>query len=322
MIPIRDTIKSKTVPVVNNTLIGLNIFFYLVQMFQGNDLGRFIFNYGLVPARYTDFDMASYFSFGQQMFSFVSYMFLHGGFWHLLGNIWFLYIFGDNVEDHLGPFRYLAFYLLCGIGSGMFYMLFNFHSNIPIVGASGAIAGVMGAYFMLYPGSKILTLFPVLFIPFFFEIPAFFFLGFWFILQFLNAAGSSAQVSGIAWWAHIGGFIIGAALLNLSHKLPQTGVTQTARQIAEKKKTYRLQVINPSGPIDDPNLYGTIVITPFEAQRGTMKLVNIPWGFQKRLYKISVPPDTKQGNVLRLTGQGKKLRDKSRGDLLLTVEIE
>lgn len=322
MIPIRDTIESKTVPVVNNSLIVLNIFFYLVQLFQGSDLGQFTYFYGLVPARYTNFEIASYFGFGHQVFSFVSYMFLHGGFMHILGNMWFLYIFGDNVEDHLGPFRYLAFYILCGIGSGIFYMVFNFRSNIPIVGASGAIAGVMGAYFMLYPGARILTLFPVIIIPFFFEIPAFFFLGFWFILQFLNAAWGMAEASGIAWWAHIGGFIIGAGFLKFSYKLPQTGLTQATKQVAEKKKTYRLQIINPTGPMDDPNLYGTIEITPFEAQKGALKLVNIPWGFQKRLFKITIPANTKQGNVLRLNGQGKKVKNRARGDLLLTVNIE
>ena len=106
----------------------------------------------------------------QQLVSFISFMFLHGGFWHLVGNIWSLYIFGDNVEDHMGHMRYLLFYLLSGLASGITHLLFNYYSNVPTIGASGAIAGVMGAYFILHPSSKILTLIPILFIPFFSKI--------------------------------------------------------------------------------------------------------------------------------------------------------
>ena len=130
-----------------------------------------------MPARYTVPEISGYFSIGQQVFSFVSFMFIHGGFWHLLGNMWSLYILGDNVEDRLGPLRYLAFYLLCGITSGLTHIIINHHSQLPTIGASGAIAGVMGAYFILYPKSKILTLIPIFIIPYFVEIPAFFFNG-------------------------------------------------------------------------------------------------------------------------------------------------
>jgi hypothetical protein len=248
-------------------------------------------------------------------------MFLHGGFWHILGNMWFLYIFGDNVEDRLGPFRYFVFYLLCGLVSGLSQLIFNFHSNVPTIGASGAIAGVMGAYLILHPHSKILTLIPIIFIPWFIEIPAFFFLGFWFFLQFINAAGSHGHVSGIAWWAHIGGFVFGMACLKIFIALPETGASDKLRRVTAKRKTHRLQVIRPVGPGAAPHLYGTINITPFEAMIGTQKLVNIPWGFQKRIVKVNVPPGVKEGSKLRLKGLGKIAADDQRGDLYLKVMI-
>ena len=164
MIPIRDTIPTKNFPVVNLTLIAMNVAIFLLQISQGPELCRFIYFYGLVPARYSVPQIASYFSPGQQLFSLVSFMFLHGGFWHLLGNMWSLYIFGDNVEDRLGHLRYIIFYLLCGMASGISHLLLNLNSNVPTIGASGAIAGIMGAYFILHPFSKILTLIPIIFI--------------------------------------------------------------------------------------------------------------------------------------------------------------
>ena len=145
MIPIRDTIPSKNYPIVNNTIIAINVLIYLLQLAQGEGLYRFVQIYGLIPARYTVPQISHYFSTGQQLFSFLSFMFLHGGFLHLLGNMWSLYIFGDNVEDRLGHFRYLVFYLLCGLASGFSHLLFNLHSTVATIGASGAIAGGMGA---------------------------------------------------------------------------------------------------------------------------------------------------------------------------------
>ena len=187
MIPLRDTTPARNVPVVNNAIIGINVVIFILQLSQGAEWNKFVFTYGLVPARYSIPQISAYFSAPQQVFSFVSFMFLHGGFWHLLGNMWSLYIFGDNVEDRLGPLRYLMFYLICGAASGVSHLLLNLHSNLPTIGASGAIAGVMGAYFILHPRSKILTLIPIFFIPYFIEIPAYVFLGFWFVLQFINA---------------------------------------------------------------------------------------------------------------------------------------
>ena len=321
MFPIRDTISSKNYPVVNNTIIGINVVLFLFEMAQGANLDRFVYIYGLVPARYSMPQISSYFTTGQQLLSWLSFMFLHGGFWHLLGNMWSLYIFGDNVEDRLGPFRYLVFYLLCGITSGLSHLLFNLHSNMPTIGASGAIAGVMGAYLILHPHSKILTLIPIIFIPWFIEIPAFFFLGFWFVLQFINAAGSHGNIGGIAWWAHIGGFVFGIILLKIFLMLPETGVSNKMRRVTAKKKTHRLQVVRPGGLGKDPHLYGTIDITSFEALAGTQKLINIPKGFHKRIVKVIVPPGVKEGSKLRLKGLGKTASDGQRGDLYLKVMI-
>ncbi len=322
MIPIRDTTPSKSYPLTNNVIIVINIVLFLVELTQGNELDRFVYVYGLVPARYTNPYLASYFPMGHQLLSLISFMFLHGGFWHLLGNMWFLYIFGDNVEDRLGSFRYLVFYLLCGLSSGLSHLLLNQSSNVPTIGASGAIAGVMGAYFVLHPKSKILTLIPIFFIPYFIEISAFFFLGFWFILQFINAAGSGADVSGIAWWAHIGGFVFGIFFLKIFLIIPSSGITSRLRQITAKKKTHRLQIIRPVGPDGDPHLYGTISIAPYEALTGTQKLVNIPWGFHKRLVRVVVPAGIKEGNLLRLKGMGKQMNDgQHKGDLFLKVVI-
>jgi len=321
MIPIRGTIPSKNYPVVNNTIIGINVVIYLVQVTLVPDINRFVYIYGLVPARYSIPQITSYFTTGQQFFSLLSFMFLHGGFWHLLGNMWSLYIFGDNVEDRLGSLRYIVFYLLCGITSGLSHLIFNLNSNMPTIGASGAIAGVMGAYLILHPNAKILTLIPIIFIPWFVEIPAFFFLGLWFVLQFISATGSHGNIGGIAWWAHIGGFIFGIILLKIMLLLPGTGVSNQMRKVTAKRKTHRLQVIRPVGPGKDPHLYGTITITSFEALTGTLKLVNIPWGFQKRLVRVTVPAGVQAGSKLRLKGLGKTTPDGQRGDLYLKVAI-
>ncbi|MBW2368329.1 MAG: rhomboid family intramembrane serine protease [Deltaproteobacteria bacterium] len=322
MIPIRDTVPSKTYPVVNTALIGINVLVFLFQMTQGRNLPRFNFIYGLVPARYTAPHIAEYFSMGQQVLSLLSFMFLHGGFWHLLGNMWSLYIFGDNVEDRLGPIRYLVFYLLCGLTSGLAHMMFNPSSKIPTIGASGAIAGVMGAYILLYPRSRILTLIPILFIPWFIEIPAFFFLGIWFLIQFVNAAGSTGAMSGIAWWAHVGGFLCGMIFLKFFKIIPEAGVSDRLRKMTAKKKSEKLQVIRPTAAMDDLNQYGTIRLSPHEVLTGTQKLVNVPWGYQKRLIRVTVPPGMKEGGVLRLKGLGKIMPDGNRGDLMLKVVVD
>ncbi len=318
MIPLRDTIPSRNYPIVNNFLIAINIVFFLLQVAHGIDLRT----YGLIPARYSASQIADNYNFFQQLFSLISYMFLHGGFLHLLGNMWSLYIFGDNIEDRLGHFRYLVFYLLCGIASGLFHLLLNIHSVVPTIGASGAIAGVMGAYFILYPRAKILTLIPIIFIPYFVELPAFFFLGFWLVLQVINAAASHGDISGIAWWAHVGGFVSGIFLLKMFVKVPVLGFSSRLRNTTVKKKSPRLQVIRPAGPGNDPNLYGTISILPIEAHSGTTKLVTISWGIYNRTFKVFVPPGARQGTKLRLKGLGKSMPDRQKGDLYLKVNIQ
>ena len=321
MIPLRDTIQSKRYPVVNTSLIVANLLVFLLQLAQGEKLHQFIVTYGLVPARYSVPEIAVQFSLTQQALALLSFMFLHGGFWHLFGNMWSLYIFGDNVEDRLGPVRYLLFYLLCGFASGLTHLLFNYYSKLPTVGASGAIAGVMGAYFLLYPHSKILTFIPIFFIPYFIEIPAVFFLGIWFVLQFLSAAGTPAQSGGIAWWAHIGGFVFGMVFLKLLLRTPEIGISRQIREKTSKKKSHRLQLIKPTKEADDPNIYGTIVITPLEAQLGTSKILSVPSGSKKRLLKVTVPPKSRDGTVLRLTGAGQQLGDGTRQDIYLKVTL-
>ncbi|MFH1242182.1 MAG: rhomboid family intramembrane serine protease [Pseudomonadota bacterium] len=322
MIPIRDTTESKRYPVVNNIIIAANVLSYVIQLSQGHRINQFIYTYGLVPARYSVPEIASYFTPGQQVFSLFSYMFVHGGFWHILMNMWSLYIFGDNVEDRLGSLRYLAFYLLCGLTSGLSHLFLNWHSQIPSIGASGAIAGVMGAYFLLYPRSRILTLIPIFFIPYFLELPAFFFLAVWFIIQFISAAGSPAQEGGVAWWAHIGGFIFGMIFLKLFLRVPETGIGREMREKTTRKKTHRLQAVHTTSTAGDPNLYGSITITRREALTGTQKLVNIPWAFQRRLLRVSVPPGVKDGTQLRLAGMGRRIDEDTRGDLFLRVTIQ
>jgi hypothetical protein len=320
MIPLRDTIPSKNHPVVNSSIIGVNIVVFIIQLSQGSGLYDFDYLYGIVPVRYSKPEIAYYFTSTEQIFPFISFMFLHGGFLHLISNMWTLYIFGDNVEDRIGPVRYLLFYLACGFLSGLTHLYFNYDSDLPTIGASGAIAGVMGAYFILYPRSKILTLIPIIIIPWITEISAFIFVVIWFLIQFLNAAGSSGEAGGIAWWAHIGGFIFGVILLKILLKIPETGLTEMTRSLTEKKKSHRLQIIRPVGSGADPDLHGTMEITPHEAFLGAQKFVSISLGFTKKLYKIDVPPGMADGSILRLKGLGLE-RDGFRGDLLLKILI-
>ncbi len=315
MIPLRDDIPARSTPVVNHLLIAVNVAVFLLQAAQGPHAERFVYVYGLVPARYFVPQIAEYFSIGQQLFALLSFMFLHGGLWHLIGNMWSLYIFGDNVEDRLGPVRYAAFYLLSGLLSGLAHMLIYRFSNIPTIGASGAIAGVMGAYFLLYPRSRVLTLVPILFIPLFFHIPAAFYLGLWFFLQFWQAAGSGGA-GGIAWWAHIGGFIAGMGLIHAFQRLPAAGISDPLRRTTE-----RLQFINPPVGTEDAHVRGTVAVSPREARQGARKLVGIRQGFYEKILRVQVPAGVQDGVVLRLKGLGRRTADGVAGDLLLTVVV-
>ncbi len=321
MIPIRDTQLSTRVPVATYFLLGINAIVFVFQIQTGFGSEVFFYSYGLVPAKYTVQDLSRHFSFSNQLFSLFSYMFLHGGFLHFIGNMWSLYIFGDNVEEHFGSFRFLGFYLICGLISGLFHFLLNPISMVPTIGASGAIAGVMGAYFLLFPKSKILTVIPIIIIPFFIEIPAFIFLGLWFLLQFLNATGSAAG-AGIAWWAHIGGFIAGLALVQVNKKLPSSGTQQKINRFTAKKRTPKLQMIVTKSVPDSIDLFGEIQISSIEAIIGVNKMVSILWGFYKPLYRVKVPPGVKQGTRLRLSGMGKSTPEGVKGDMFLTVKIK
>jgi len=213
MIPLKDTIPSRTFPFINYVLIGVNIYCFLYQLSLGYSLEKFIYTWGVVPLRITTLHGDPF----HILMTFITSIFLHGGWLHLLGNMLYLYIFGDNVEDRLGHFRYLLFYLLCGVFASIVQVLSAPYARVPMVGASGAIAGVMGAYFCLFPYARVVTLVFIFFFIEFIEIPAFFFLLFWFILQFLNGtlsfSSQSGAAGGVAWWAHIGGFVAGILLL-------------------------------------------------------------------------------------------------------------
>jgi membrane associated rhomboid family serine protease len=321
MIPIRDTIPSRHYPVVNTVIIVANISFFMVEMSQGGALDRFIYTYGLIPARYSMLQIAAHFTFFQQIFSLISFMFLHGSFWHLAGNMWFLYIFGDNVEDRLGHLRYLFFYLLCGFSSGLAHIFFNLGSTMPTIGASGAIAGVMGAYFILYPKARIVTLIPIVFIPYFVELPAAIFLGIWLFIQFISVALTSVNAGGIAWWAHIGGFIFGALFLKIFLLIPGPGIPRTLMDATVRKSTPRLHIARPEPQIGKSDLFDIIAITPEEAARGAKKLISIPFGYQKKTIVVRIPPGIGDGTKLRLEGMGKKRNGDQRGDLYLQVTV-
>lgn len=321
MIPLRDNQPTPSIPVATYAIMGTTLLVFLWQLELGLSNERVFYLYGLVPGKYTIWDLSRHFSLSNKLLSLFSYMFLHGGFWHFLGNMWFLYIFGDNIEAHFGSVRFMGFYILSGLISGGFHFFLNPFSPVPTIGASGAIAGVMGAYFLLYPRAKILTLIPIIIIPWLIEIPAFLFLGFWFLMQFFNATGSGAG-SGIAWWAHIGGFIAGIVLVKLNQKIPKTGVNYKLNQFTRKKYTPRLQAIVTQSMDHGSDLYGQMEVSSLEALTGTQKLVSIPWGFHKPIYKVTIPAGVKRGTRLRLAGMGKITRDHKKGDLFLTIQIK
>jgi hypothetical protein len=179
----------------------------------------------------------------------------------------------------------------------------------------------MGAYFILYPRAKVLTLVPIFFFFQFVELPAFLFLGIWFLFQFLSAAGASGQAGGIAWWAHIGGFVFGVIFLKLFEMLPTSGGSRKIRDLTRKRTTPRFQVIRPAGFGRDPNLHGIIAVTEREALFGARKLVNIPEGFKKRPFFLTIPSGISEGSTLRLKGLGRQTAEGVRGDLYLKVQI-
>lgn len=217
MIPLRDANPSRGIPLVNYALIGACAVVFVYELTLERHLSIFLMQYGLVPMRYTRPEISAHFTLLEQMIPVFGSMFLHGGWLHLIGNMWTLYIFGDNVEGYLGSVRYFLFYVLSGTIAAAIQILTNPDSSIPTIGASGAVAGVMGAYFILYPQAKVLTFIPLFIFFYLTEIPAYVFLGFWFVLQFFNGTLSlssrAQEFAGIAWWAHVGGFVGGIVLL-------------------------------------------------------------------------------------------------------------
>lgn len=212
MIPLRDSQPSYSPPVVTILIIVTNAlaFFYELSL-DPFSLNHFLVNYGVVPARL-------------HVGALLTSMFLHGGWLHFLGNMWFLWIYGDNVEDILGRAKYLVFYLTCGVAAALAQAAVNPDSRVPMIGASGAIAGVMGAYLIKFPHSRILTLVPVFFFLTTVEVPAVLILGYWFVIQFFSGVGSIGyshlSQGGVAWFAHVGGFLAGMLLVNLMRPRP------------------------------------------------------------------------------------------------------
>jgi membrane associated rhomboid family serine protease len=215
MFPIRDTAIRRHVPWMTWALIAANVAVFVQGLRLPPELlEEALMRLAVVPGRYVApgrVDLSGPWT------PFLTSMFLHAGLLHLLGNMWTLWLFGDNVEDRMGPLRFTAFYLLCGLASMGVHVATNPGSTVPVLGASGAISGVMGAYLVMFPLARVVVLVPLFFWPLFFEIPALLYLGFWFWLQVVEATAvlGTQPTGGVAWWAHVGGFVAGIALLPL-----------------------------------------------------------------------------------------------------------
>jgi membrane associated rhomboid family serine protease len=225
MIPLRDDQPRFSTPLVNYFLIVLNLLIFFAEAgLNDSALKILLFQFGLIPAHvFSMFSGSHHLNPVVVLVPFVTSMFLHGSWLHVAGNMLFLWIFGDNVEDYLGHLKYLFFYLLCGIAAAATQVVLTPHSRVPTVGASGAIAGVLGAYFILYPRARVLIWFPPIF---FFHLPAWVMLGYWFVIQFLSGTVSELSYAGnanggIAFWAHVGGFISGVVMIKIFSERPQ-----------------------------------------------------------------------------------------------------
>ena len=220
MIPLRDNIPSLSRPIMSYSIIGLNILVFFLELATGKHLQEFLTTFGFIPARFFAILEAHPENALALYLPFLTTMFLHGGWLHLIANMWTLFIFGDNVEDKLGHVRFLLFYLASGVAGSLLHAYLTPDSWVPVVGASGAIAGVMGAYFLLFRQSMVLVFIPFFFVAPIVEVPAYVFLGVWFLLQFFSGAFSvlgprAAQGGGVAFWAHVGGFVAGVCLIFL-----------------------------------------------------------------------------------------------------------
>jgi len=220
--PIRDSTPSGSVPIVTMGLIAINVIIWFYEISLGRYADRFVMEYGLIPARFVNYYGLEGGFLDNAVVPLFSSIFMHGGWMHVIGNMWFLWIFGDNVEDRLGHFRYLVFYLLSGIGASLVNVMFHPDSRIPTIGASGAISGILGAYLVSFPHSRVYTLFILFIFIRFIEVPAYVFLVVWFVFQFLagtsELASHATDSAGVAYWAHMGGFAIGVILIWLFPK--------------------------------------------------------------------------------------------------------
>jgi membrane associated rhomboid family serine protease len=216
MIPLKDNLPTRRAPVVTLLLIGINAYAFLRVFWLGSYVGqRYLLYYGLIPCSLTGSCQVTGRAFSPEV-TLLTSMFVHAGFFHFAGNMLYLWIFGNNVEDATGRVRFLLFYLLCGCGAAYAQILMGPASRIPMVGASGAISGVLGAYLLLFPHARVLTLIPLGFFIQVAEIPAVFVLGFWIVIQLLNGLLTfSHEGGGVAWFAHIGGFVVGCVLIGL-----------------------------------------------------------------------------------------------------------
>lgn len=214
MIPLRDSVKSRSFPIVNLTLIILNVLVYLWELsFEPYQLNQIYYAFGVIPAEFLNAIFTGA-NFTPVLFSFITAMFIHGGWIHIIGNMLFLWVFGDNVEDRLGHWKYLIFYLIAGVVGSLVHIMTNPTSTVPVVGASGAVAGVLGAYIIAFPRSRILALVPIFIIFTLLEIPAVIFIALWFGIQLFNGVASLGGLANpVAYWAHIGGFIMGAIMI-------------------------------------------------------------------------------------------------------------
>ena len=231
MIPLKDMTPRRSVPVVTLLLIAVNIIVFVHQItLPPAATEAFIKTYGLIPAKISLALAGRRYTLEEALVPLFTCMFLHGGILHILGNMWFLWIFGGNVEDRLGSLPYILLYLVCGIGAGISEVIFSWGSRIPSIGASGAISGVLGAYIVFFPRSRILTLVPLFIIFFMWRIPAIIFIGLWFIGQFLSGVSSLAQAStgGVAWWAHVGGFLLGMLIAGIARPFTRGSVSSWA----------------------------------------------------------------------------------------------
>ena len=227
MIPLKDDNPTSSRPIVTYFLIGLCVVVFLIQLgSQSYKTGQLFYSYGLIPSVLMGKNQLPIDLYVLPAYlTIFSSMFMHGGFMHLIGNMLYMWIFADNIEDALGKKKFLIFFLLCGVGAALSQVFMDTHSQIPMVGASGAIGGVLGAYLINFPNARVLVLIPFGFFSQIIKIRAIYVLGFWFILQFINSSMNSSQGGGVAYAAHIGGFIMGIILILFFNKRSKTKTT-------------------------------------------------------------------------------------------------